>query len=86
MDRPRGDIMNVMSIIINWGWTQTVSRIMQERATIELSPEVRYRLLEWGPDGYSEEAIVEELLDEIEYLERVTDVATGGRWPSSEYY
>ena len=59
---------------------------MSGTATIELSPELKARLLERGDGEQSPDAIVAEMLRDIDYLERVNELATDGYWPANEYY
>lgn len=59
---------------------------MSGTATIEVSEELKARLLERGNGEDHPEAVVADLLDEIEYLERVNQLATDGNWPDGEYY
>ena len=59
---------------------------MSRTSTIELNADLEERLRARGNGDDPPGAIVAELLDEIEYLERVNDLATDGNWPRGEYY
>lgn len=59
---------------------------MAQKATIEVSEEVKTRLLDRANGEQRAEVVVADLLDEVEYLERVNELATDGNWPRGEYY
>lgn len=48
--------------------------------------ELDRRLDNWEPNSSETEAIVSDLVEEIDYLERVLQGATDGHWPADEYY
>lgn len=64
----------------------TYGCIMAETTTLEVSEEVKSRLFARAEGDAPADAVVSELLDEIEYLERVNDLATDGNWPGGDYY
>lgn len=59
---------------------------MSQTATIEVSDELKDRLVERADDDKPPGAVIAGLLEEIEYLERVNQLATDGNWPRGEYY